>query len=126
MPEIDVRNISHREAVRFFQDKLLIPTRRWEDMIGPIHAKGFAVAGATKLGLLQDLYGSIEKAIIDGTTITDFRKDFDNIVSKHGWSYNGKRGWRTSVIFRQNKQSAYMAGRWQQIWRVRDELPFLQ
>ncbi|GAB3021410.1 phage head morphogenesis protein [Bowmanella dokdonensis] len=126
MPEVSVGRMPFNEAIDYFQKKLLIPSRQWTDMVGPIHAKGFTVAGATSLSLLQDLYSTVQDSILDGTTLTEFRKRFDDIVSRHGWSYKGKRGWRTRVIFQVNKRSAYMAGRWEQIWRLKDIRPFLQ
>lgn len=125
MAEVNVGAMPHREAIEYFQQKLLIPSRQWTDMVGGVHAKAFTVAGATSLSLLEDLYNAVHNAILDGTTITQFRKDFDNIVARHGWSYKGKRGWRTNVIFRTNKRSAYMAGRWAQMWRLKDRRPYL-
>lgn len=126
MPEVQVGNLKFKEAIKFIQDKLLIPSKQWTDTIGPIHAKAFTVAGATKLSIVQDLYQAVQNSILDGTTLTEFRKQFDQIVDKHGWSYKGKRGWRTSVIFRMNKRSAQMAGRWEQFNRVKQVRPFLQ
>jgi SPP1 gp7 family putative phage head morphogenesis protein len=125
MPEVSVGNLPFEEAIEFFQDKLLIPSDKWDDLVGPIHAKAFTVAGATKLQLVQDLYQAVQNSILDGTTITQFRKDFDSIVAKHGWSYKGKRGWRTSVIFRTNKRSSYMAGHWAQFQRLKEQRPYL-
>lgn len=48
-------------------------------------------------------------------TLNDFRKDFDALVKKHGWSYNGSRNWRSELIYNTNIRTAYAAGRWQQL-----------
>ena len=48
-----------------------------------------------------------KEAIADGTTLDEFRDDFDGIVEKHGWSYNGSRGWHSRVIFDTNVNMAY-------------------
>ncbi|PAJ71857.1 phage head morphogenesis protein, partial [Pseudoalteromonas sp. NBT06-2] len=56
---------------------------------------------------------------------SEFRKRFDNIVKDHGWSYKGRRGWRTQVIYQNNKNTARAAGRWQQQERLKDRRPFL-
>lgn len=125
MSEVTVGKLPFREAIKHIQDKLLIPSRQWENTIGPINAKAFTVAGATKLSLVQDLYQTVQNGILDGTTLNTFRKDFDNIVARHGWSYNGKRGWRTNVIFTTNKRTAYMAGKWEQFVRQKKNRPHL-
>ncbi|MBI5640520.1 MAG: hypothetical protein HZA17_08855 [Nitrospirae bacterium] len=79
-----------------------------------MHSRAFVVAGAMKPELLSDLRAAVDKAISEGTTITDFRKDFDSAVKKYGWSYKGQRGWRTGVIFNTNLSVAYAAGRFRQ------------
>jgi len=125
MADVNVGSLPHHEAIKYFQQKLLIPSRQWNDLLGPIHAKAFTIAGVTQLSLLQDFFGAIHNSILDGTTITDFRKDFDNFVARHGWSYKGKRGWRTDTMFFTNKRSALMAGKWAQMWRMKDRRPYL-
>lgn len=99
----------------FFRNKLNIPTERWTDLWKDQHAKGFMIAGAYKADLLSDFRAAVDKAITKGTTLEEFRKDFDNIVSKHGWSYNGSRNWRSEVIYSTNVRQAYNAGRWAQL-----------
>jgi hypothetical protein len=103
------------EAVAFFRGKINIPTARWDDLWQGQHAKGFMIAGATKAELLSDFRAAVDKALSEGTTLATFRKDFDQIVAKHGWSYNGSRNWRSEVIYRTNIRTAYQAGRWTQL-----------
>lgn len=115
-PELQVAlNLPFAEAERFFQQKLNIPTTRWDDLWHEQHAKGFMVAGAAKADIVTDFRTAVEKAIEKGTTLEEFRKDFDNIVKKHGWSYNGGRNWRSEVIYSTNVRQAYNAGRWAQL-----------
>lgn len=103
------------EAVDYFRDKLSLPTEHWDDLWQEMHAKGFMVAGAMKAELLDDLRGAVDKAIAQGTTLAEFRKDFDGIVEKYGWIYKGGRNWRTSVIYGTNLRTSYMAGRYRQM-----------
>jgi len=126
MPEIDVGKVPFKEAIDHFQGKLKIPSQHWDDMLGDVHAKAFTVAGATKADLLTDFHTAVNDAIKNGTTITEFRKQFDKTVAKHGWSYKGKRGWRTRVIYDTNLRTAHAAGKWQQFQRLKDRRPFLQ
>lgn len=103
------------QAIKFFRQKVNIPTKRWDDLSGTMHAKAFTVAGAMKADLIMDLRGAVDKAISEGTTLAQFRKDFDAIVEKSGWAYKGGRDWRTRVIYGTNLRTAYQAGRHQQM-----------
>ena len=115
-PELlTVFQLPFTEQERFFQKKLNIPTWKWTDLWKDQHAKGFMVAGAYKAEILSDFRDAVDKAISQGITLEDFRKDFDSIVAKHGWSYNGSRNWRSEVIYSTNIRTAYAAGRWQQL-----------
>ena len=86
------------------------------------------VAGAYKAELLTDFRGAVDKAITLGTTLADFRKDFDRIVAQNGWSYNGTRNWRSEVIYSTNIRTAYAAGRWEQMQEpaVKEAFPYLE
>jgi uncharacterized protein with gpF-like domain len=103
------------EAVEFLRGKINVPTARWDDLWQEEHARGFMVAGAMKEDLLADFREAVDRAISEGITLEDFRKDFDTIVQKHGWSYNGGRNWRSEVIYKTNIRTAYQAGRWAQL-----------
>ncbi|MGD9539081.1 MAG: phage minor head protein [Alphaproteobacteria bacterium] len=114
------------EAIRFLKDKVNLPTERWTDLWEGMHARAFVVAGAMKDELVADLHQAVFKAIDQGTTLADFRKDFDRIVAAHGWSYKGGRNWRTGVILNTNLRTAYQAGRWQQIQENKARRPYLR
>ncbi|MDU7523450.1 MAG: phage minor head protein [Roseomonas mucosa] len=103
-----------REAIEFFRQKTNVPTRTWTDVWNEGHSRGFAVAGAASEALLNDFRREIDKALEQGTTLADFRKQFDAIVAKHGWEYNGSPGWRSQVIYETNLSTAYSAGRYAQ------------
>jgi hypothetical protein len=115
-PEISaVFGLPFEEQLAFFRDKVNVPTRRWTDLWKGQHAKGFMVAGAYKAQLLDDLRAAVDKAIAAGTTLAEFRTDFDALVARHGWSYKGGRAWRSRLIYETNIRTAYMAGRWEQL-----------
>ncbi|ATG77617.1 MULTISPECIES: phage minor head protein [Pseudoalteromonas] len=117
--------VKFKEAIYHFKDKIKLTSESYKDLQGLIHAKAFTVAGATQLSILNDFYKAVDSAISDGETISDFRKRFDKIVDDHGWSYNGKRGWRSKVIYQNNKNTARAAGRWQQQERIKQRRPYL-
>jgi hypothetical protein len=109
-----VFNLPFAEASSYFQQKLNIPTAKWNDLWKEEHAKGFMSAGAEKADLLSDLHAEVAKGIAGGLTREEFLGKFDEIVAKHGWSYNGNRQWRSNLIYDTNVTTAYQAGRWQQ------------
>lgn len=99
------------EQVRFFRKKHPELTHAWTDVYAAEHDTAFMVAGAAKADLLNDLRAAVDKAIAGGTTLAEFRKDFDGIVAAHGWKHTGGRNWRTRVIYETNVRQSYMAGR---------------
>lgn len=108
---VEYGSLPFDEQIRFFIKKHPVLTRAWTDVYASEHDYAFMVAGAAKADLLSDFRGAIEKAIASGTTLEQFRKDFDAIVERHGWSYTGGRNWRTRVIFETNLRQSYNAGR---------------
>ncbi len=103
------------EQIAFFRRKLNLPTEGWTDIYTAEHDWAFVVAGANRDALVADFRAAVEKAIADGATLQDFRKDFDAIVATHGWDYNGGRDWRSRVIYETNLNTSYAAGRYQQL-----------
>lgn len=126
MPDVQPFGVQFGQAIDYLKGKLPESTLKWDDLAGPVHGKVFAVAGAASTDLVANIQQSLVDALKNGTTITQFRKDFDAAVQKHGWTYRGKRGWRTSVIFDTNMRTAHMAGRWQQLQAGKAKRPFLQ
>lgn len=114
------------EAIDFFKSKVRLPTATWTDIWQGEHSKAFVVAGAMKDDLLLDFQTAMMKAREQGTTLAEFRKDFDAIVAKHGWSFNGSAGWRSRVIYNTNMRQSAMAGKWQQAQRLKKSRPYLR
>ncbi len=108
----------------FFRGKLNMRTAAWTDAWQHQHDRAFVVAGAARDDLLTDLRRAVDSAIADGTTLQKFREDFDGIVSKHGWSYNGGRDWRTRVIYATNMRTSYAAGRFRQMKNMAGRRPY--
>lgn len=113
--DVDVFRQTFQEQIDYLRQKRPVPTKAWTDAMRGIHDRSFVIAGATDLDMLSDFQNVIIKAIEDGTTLEDFRKEFDLIVAQYGWSYKGERGWRTRVIFETNIRTSYMAGRLKQM-----------
>lgn len=124
MAEASYGALPFREQIAFFRRKLNLPTEAWTDIYAAEHDWAFVVAGANRNDLVADFRAAVETAILDGGTLESFRKDFDAIVTKHGWDYNGGRNWRSRVIYETNLFSSYSAGRYQQLMAMREERPY--
>ena len=118
--------LPYDEAIAFLKQKANVKTRTWDDLKTGAHIKTFTVAGATNDALLADFRVAVEHYQKQGLTITDFRRDFDKIVKRYGWNYNGRRGWRTRVIYDTNLRTAHAAGKWHKIQETKKERPYLQ
>ena len=108
-------------AIDYFRNKVNVKGEAWDSLWQGQHATAFTVAGAMKDDLLCDLRQAVDKAISQGVSLADFRKQFKEIVAKNGWvDFKGsdtKAGinWRTKVIYDTNVRQAYNAGRWKQL-----------
>lgn len=122
---VEAFGVKAQNAITNLRDKVPVETGRWNDLLGPMHGTAFTIAGAP-LDVVKDVQAALVKAQEGGLTLAQFRKDFDAVVRRSGWSYKGQRGWRTALIYRTNMHSAYMAGRWQQIVENADRRPFLE
>ena len=124
MVNVAYGSLPFKEQIEFFRRKANVPTNSYVDIYNNEHDYAFVVAGANRNALLNDFRAAIDKAISQGTTLEEFRKDFAEIVERHGWSYNGSFNWRTRIIYETNLNSSYQAGRYQQL---RDaKFPYLE
>ncbi len=112
------------EQIAFFRKKVNLPTQAWTDLWEGMHSRAFVVAGAMRDDLLSDLRAAVDKGITEGTTLAEFRKDFDSIVKERGWAYNGGRNWRTRVIYDTNLRTSYDIGRFKQMKAVSKSRPY--
>lgn len=118
------------EQIAFFNGKVDMPTQSWLDLLGAGHDRAFVVAGAMKADLLADLHAAVLKAIEQGTTLDTFRKDFNSIVAKRGWTgwtgedTPGGRAWRQEIIYGTNMRTSYQAGRHAQAVAIAHRRPY--
>ncbi len=112
---ISAVSLPPKEAIAFLRQKVNVPTERWTDVWNEAHTRAFSVAGAASTALVQDFRDAVAKALEQGTSLAEFRADFDTIVAKHGWVYNGTPAWRARIIYETNLSTAYSAGRYAQL-----------
>ncbi len=112
--EPDFRRQEFSQQIDFLTQKRGKPTRAWTDAMQGDHDRAFVVAGVTDMAMLEEF----QAAVIEGARSYDikaFGAEFDRLVEKYGWSYNGGRDWRVRTIFETNIRTSYMAGRLRQM-----------
>lgn len=114
------------KAIEFLRERLAIPTEHWSDITGAAQGRAQTVAGANTQALINDFANEILLNTSEGRSLAQFREAFDRIVEKHGWSYNGSRGWRSRLIYDVNMRMAAAAGHWASIVENAAERPYLR
>jgi hypothetical protein len=124
--DVSYGSLPFAEQIAFFRRKLDLVTNAWTDIWQAEHDHAFVVAGANRDDIVAAFREAIDKAISQGATLAEFRKDFDAIIAKTGWSYNGGRNWRSRVIYETNLRTSYAAGRYAQLQAVKSVRPYWQ
>lgn len=114
-------------AIAYLKAKGMTISFDWYEVLDDAHNRAFTVAKAMKLDVLQDLRDGVAKAMDDGLTYQDFRRDLEPTLRAKGWwgykeVLNEKTGElrmaqlgspaRLNLIYEQNVQSIYSAGRY--------------
>jgi len=114
--------LDFKPAIAFFEQKVNLPTKRSDDLKHGAHVRAFSVAGVSRDDILATFRAEIDRALHGGGDMASFRKVFDDVVDRTGWTFKARgrteeerRAWRAGVIFSTNLRTAYMAGRWQQL-----------
>lgn len=150
MADVDLQyaiGLTPKDAVAYFETKGLQISGDWHEVWREAHAKAFTVANLAKMDVLQDIQAGIHQALTDGKTERWFDQTLTPILQAKGWwgkavdestgeitqtypgtsrpvQYGSPR--RLRLIYRQNLQSAYMAGRWKAQAENADHRPYLQ
>lgn len=111
------------KAIEYFQSKGFKIGWDWHETLDAAHTKAFTVAKVMKADVLEDIRGALNRALVEGTTLQQFKKDLVPTLKQKGWwgeIFNEQTGEiayvtprRLDTIYQANLQSAYMAGRYQ-------------
>ena len=129
------------EAIRYLRAKGYAIGFDWRDVWREEHFSAFTVAKVADLDLLADIRGAVDKALAEGTTLRDFRRELEPLLKKKGWWGRGEvvdpttgelveaqlgSPQRLETIFRTNLRTAYANGHWDSIERTKSRLPYLR
>ena len=141
MPDPFPLNLPPEDAIKWFRAKGYKTGFAWQDVWQEEHAHAFTVAKAMEADLLIDIREAVDKALADGQTLRQFRKELEPILQAKGWwgkqeltdPVTGKKRTvqlgsprRLETILRVNLKSAYAAGRWSRIERSKETRPYLR
>lgn len=112
---IDFLKLPFLEAIAYFQQKVAIPTTRWDELTAEEHDWAFTISKLTKADLLEDARKLIQEAIANGTDIETFKAQFKEQIVDKGWNPKplpaGPSDYRTRIILETNVRRAHTAGR---------------
>ena len=107
---MNLKPLAPEEAIKFFKDKVKLKASDFYSLYYEARTLAFTVSGIAKYDQLETIYNAILKALKEGTTLEEFKKDIADIIKQKGWT--GKAAWRVENIFRTNIQTAYNVGRY--------------
>lgn len=100
-------------AAEYWDGKVAVDPETFRAMSAEDKVRSFAVAGIAKGDELDTVQRAIQRAITDGTTLEEFKKEAAEVFARRGW--DTEKPYRIDNIFRTNLQSAYNAGNWAEI-----------
>lgn len=125
------------KAIEYFKEKGYTVSWDWQDTWQEAHAKAFTVAKAMRLDVLQDIRSEVQKALDDGITFQQFKKELEPRLKAKGWWGKVMVGdetgaqtvqlgspYRLKNIYRTNLQSSYMAGQYRAQIENADNEPY--
>ena len=117
-------------AIKYLEDKQLVPTKNCYDIRDGAHNQAFTVANLARIDLLGDIKQSLIDAQKKGLTLQEWRENLTPTLKAKGWWGKDENGremgtpWRLETIYRTNLQAAYMAGRRHEMLQATDTHPF--
>lgn len=127
------------KAIEYLKSKGYRFSWDWYDTWQEAHAKAFTVAKAMRMDVLQDIRDVVQKALDEGITFNQFRKELEPQLKAKGWWGKKLVGdetgakevqlgspWRLKTIYQTNLQNAYMSGRYKDFIENVDDRPYWQ
>lgn len=102
-----------QEALDFLEQKGVLRYRDFKKLKEWYSPLAFSVAGYTQLEVLNQFLEELKNAVKEGTTKEQFRENMNQFLEEQG--YDGLTPYHADLIFRQNMQTAYSVGHYQQM-----------
>lgn len=104
------------QAVKYLKGLGVEVTDGWREQQAAIRRQAFTVAKVTQAGLLQTMLGELQKGMESGKPWDQWQRETGKLLEAKGYARRPDgTAWRLDNIYRTNLQSAYQAGRYQQM-----------
>ena len=110
--------VTFLEALQFAQSRKVVLPDEFYALDLKTRQLATTVSFLSSIEQIKSVIHSVNKAIANGTTFEQFKKDVAGSGIKLSDNY-------LDLVFRQNVQTAYSHGRWQQQQRNKDKKPYL-
>lgn len=110
--------VTFLEALQFAQSRKVVLPDEFYALDLKTRQLATTVSFLSSIEQIKSVIHSVNKAIANGTTFEQFKKDVADSGIKLSEPY-------LDLVFRQNVQTAYSHGRWQQQQRNKDKKPYL-
>lgn len=131
---LDAFKLKPAAAIAYLKAKGNAYSWNWYDTWQDAHARSFTVAKAMQADVLQSIRDEVTRALEDGRTLAQFKKDLTPRLKALGWWGKGvdKEGkevqlgspYRLRTIYQTNIQTAYQAGHYKQAMDVAQRRPW--
>lgn len=122
--KIEATSLPPQDAHAFWQSKVPMAAKDYAALAVEARSRAIFVSGLAKGDLLNAIHASLGEALREGQTFQEWKKGLKTDLENSGWG--GNRPWRLETIYRNNMQSAYMAGRYAQMRTTTALRPYWQ
>lgn len=116
-------NLPMTDAQAYWDGKVAVSPAEYKAMSAESKVGAFAAAEIAKGEELYTAQRAINRAIAEGTTLADFKKDAADVFARRGW--DTEKPYRIDLIFRNNVQTSYAVWQWKEI-NTGNLFPFVQ
>jgi len=116
---------SPEAALKYLKTQGVKITWDADKAIDAIKEHSFTVSKVANADVLQTILEELTKSMDEGKPYSEFKKELDTILEDKGYlRKDDGSAWRLNTIYRNNLQSAYMAGRFAEQMEVIDDFPW--
>lgn len=102
-----------QEALNFLEKKVTVDYKTFKEIREKYQHLAFSVKGYTEMEVLNEFLEALKDAVREGSTKEAFRERMNTFLEDNG--YAGLTPYHSDLIFRQNMQTAYNVGHYEQM-----------